>query len=321
MEPFREWEQAGQDGGSKIAPRRPNPVPATRISYGPRPQQFCDLRLPPAGGRALPVAVFVHGGAWKSSWALDLADAMADDLAHRGWATWNMEYARCGHIDNDYEHDEGGAYPGTLLDVAAGLDALADRAAPDQLDLTKVVVIGHSSGGHLALWLAQAHRSALLQAHGVQCRVVPSLVVAQAGAADLAERWADKAMFGGNPAQGGSLLERNAVEVLMGGTPATAAEAYRLASPAALLPLGVPTLLVQARHDLDVPVGSVLAYAARAAAAGDRVETMIFEEEELASDVPGHFSVITPSLADEGGWPRQVAAIEAMVSEGSQARL
>ena len=69
--------------------------------------------------RALPVAVFVHGGAWKSSWSLDLADAMADDLAHRGWATWNMEYARCGHIDNDYEHDEGGAYPGTLLDVAA----------------------------------------------------------------------------------------------------------------------------------------------------------------------------------------------------------
>jgi len=318
MQPFREWV-AGDPGGSAIAPRRPNPVTATRHTYGSEPTSFCDLRLPPAaadGGSAqlLPVAVFVHGGAWKNSWTLDLADAMADDLAVRGWATWNMEYRRCGHIGDDYVGDTGGGYPNTLLDCAAALDALVDVAPTAHLDLKRVVIIGHSSGGHLALWLAQAHRSPLLEHHGLQCRVVPSAVVAQAPAADLAERWADKAMNGGNAREGGDPSERNAVEVLMGGTPETTAAEYLLASPASLLPLGVPVLLVNARTDLDVPVGSVLAYAARAKEAGDEVETLIFDGDDLAADVPGHFSIITPSLGDESGWPLQVRMIEDMMS-------
>lgn len=182
MQPFAEWV-VGEPGGSDIAPRCPNPVPATRHTYGTAPQQFCDLRVPsspPDAGSLRPVAVFVHGGAWKNSWTLDLADACADDLTHRGWATWNCEYRRVGHIGDDYAGDEGGGFPGTLLDVAAALDALADVARAEALDLTRVVLIGHSSGGHLALWLAQAHRSELLTAHGTQCRVVPCLVVGQA---------------------------------------------------------------------------------------------------------------------------------------------
>ena len=258
--------------------------------------------------------MFVHGGAWKNSWALDLAEAMADDLTARGWATLNIEYRRCGHSGNDYVGDPGAGYPNTLLDVAAGMDMLADIESAANLDLKKVVVIGHSSGGQLALWLAQAHRSALLERHGMQCRVQPCAVVAQAPAADLAERWADKAMNGGNAREGGDPNERNAVEVLMGGTPESAGADYLMASPAALLPLDVPTLLVNARSDLDVPVGSVLAYAARAKEAGDAVETLIFGEDELASDVPGHFSIITPSLGEGGGWAAQVHKIEEMVS-------
>ena len=113
-------------------------------------------------------------------------------------------------------------------------------------------------------------------------------------------------MFGGNDREGGNPDERNAVEVLIGGTPATAPDAYRLTSPAALLPLGVPTLLVQARSDLDVPVASVVAYAARAVGLGDTVETLLFDEDELTPDVPGHFAIITPTLGDAGGWPKQV---------------
>lgn len=100
----------------------------------------------------------------------------------------------------------------------------------------------------------------------------------------------------------------------MGGTPESAAAEYLMASPAALLPLGIPTLLVSARSDLDVPVGSVLAYAARAKEAGDAVETLIFDDNALASDVPGHFSIITPSLGEGGGWAAQVQKIEEMVS-------
>ena len=244
---------------------------------------------------------------------------MADDLTGRGFATWNIEYRRCGHIGDDYTGDPGGGYPNTLLDVAAALDMLADLAPAAHLDLDQVVIIGHSSGGHLALWLAQAHRSALLECHGMQCRIVPRVVVAQAPAADLAERWADKAMNGGNAREGADPNERNAVEVMMGGSPETAGAEYLLASPAALLPLGVPTLLVNARNDLDVPVGSVLAYAARAQEAGDLVETLIFDQDALADDVPGHFSIITPSLGKDGGWTMQVEKIQQLMSSAQAA--
>jgi len=125
--------------------------------YGDEPSQFGVLR-----GEG-PVAVLIHGGFWKAQYGLDLMDALADDLAGRGWAAWNIEYRRLGN---------GGGVPETLDDVGAAIDLLADL---DGVDRSQVVAIGHSAGGHLAAWAATREHP----------RVPLTGVVAQAGVLDL----------------------------------------------------------------------------------------------------------------------------------------
>jgi acetyl esterase/lipase len=130
------------------------PVPnATRIAYGTGTLQFGEL-LVPAGRGPHPVVIFVHGGCWVAKLgklddravALDLVRLIAADLTVNGFATWKLEYRRLGN--------DGGGWPGTFQDIAAGADQLRQIAAKNQLDLTRVVAIGHSAGGHFALWLA-----------------------------------------------------------------------------------------------------------------------------------------------------------------------
>ena len=104
--------------------------------YGDDPSQFGVLY-----GEG-PVAVVIHGGFWKAEYGLDLNEALAEDLAERGWAAWNIEYRRLGN---------GGGVPETLDDVSAAIDKLAEL---DGVDLSRVVTIGHSAGGHLAAWAA-----------------------------------------------------------------------------------------------------------------------------------------------------------------------
>jgi acetyl esterase/lipase len=130
------------------------PVPeATRIAYGTGALQFGELRVP-AGRGPHPVVIIIHGGCWIAKLGklddravgLDLVRPIAADLAANGFATWNIEYRRLGN--------EGGGWPGTFQDIAAGADQLRQIAAKNQLDLRRVVAIGHSAGGHFALWLA-----------------------------------------------------------------------------------------------------------------------------------------------------------------------
>ena len=130
------------------------PVPAaTRMAYGTGALQFGELRVP-AGRGPHPVVIIVHGGCWAAKLgnlddravALDLVRPIAADLTANGFATWNLEYRRLGN--------DGGGWPGTFQDIAAGADYLRRIAAKNRLDLTRVVAIGHSAGGHFALWLA-----------------------------------------------------------------------------------------------------------------------------------------------------------------------
>jgi acetyl esterase/lipase len=186
---------------------------------------------------------------------------LARDVAEHGLAAWNLEYRRVGQ--------EGGGWPGTLLDVAAGVDALA--SAPE-VDTSRVVVIGHSAGGHLALWLA-GRRRLPAGAPGAQPRVLPRAAVSQAGVCDLAA--------GARDGLGGG-----AVEALVGGSPSDEPDRYAVASPTALLPLGVPQLLVHGLQDVIVPPSQSRAHAAAAMEAGDAVELI-----ELAGD---HFDVVDP---------------------------
>jgi acetyl esterase/lipase len=228
--------------------------------YGAALEQEGDLYLP---GRARPpVVCLLHGGFWREMYRRDQMIAIGEDLAARGFAVWNLEYRRLG---------TGGGWPGTLQDVAAGIDHLAELAAGGtDLDLTRVTTVGHSAGGHLALWAAARER-----AIGVTARVPLAAAVGLAPVADLVESH----RLG---------LGRGVVGDFLGGSPAEQAGRYRAASPRALLPLGVPQLIVHGTADDTVPVEITRGYAAAAKAAGDAV-TLV----ELPNR--GHFDFLDPT--------------------------
>src|SRR5215510_4011646 len=131
----------------------PVPPGAKRIAYGTDPLQFGELRVPATKGPH-PVAIVVHGGCWVAKLgnldpravAMDNMRPLASALTEAGIATWNIEYRR---LDND-----GGGWPGTFQDVAHAADFLRSLQRDHQLDLARVISIGHSAGGHLAMWLA-----------------------------------------------------------------------------------------------------------------------------------------------------------------------
>lgn len=181
-----------------------------RIAYGKEPQQFADLSLPTDLERSAPVVVLIHGGFWRTPYDLTLMEPLAADLVVRGYAVWNLEYRRIG--------DDGGAWPGTLVDVATGIDALADVAVTHALDLDRVAFVGHSAGGHLALW--SAGRSALpAEAPGSRPAVTPMVAIGQGAVVDLV-----------TGSQTG--LGNGAVVELLGGSSSEFPDRYEWATPA-----------------------------------------------------------------------------------------
>jgi acetyl esterase/lipase len=255
------------------------------VAYGPAPSQVADLDLPRGAG-PFPVAALVHGGSWGGRWSKVLMKGLAGDLVRRGWATWNVEYRRLG--------EDGGGWPGTLADVGAALDHLASLGDP-RLDLAGgVTVIGHSAGGHLALWAASRERLPAGTPFPAP-RVTVGLAVAQAGAVDLTRG------FGvGGP-----------VERLLGGTPSTAPERFAAADPARLLPPPCPVLLVHGTEDRTVGIANARRYAADARAAGADVELV-----ELPGAAGVHRAHIDPRGA---AWAAVTARLPAPVPTPSGA--
>jgi acetyl esterase/lipase len=251
---------------------RSRPVPPLTLAYGTDVSQVADLHLPTetnADGGPWPVVVVIHGGYWGSGYGRSLGTGLAADLAKHGVAAWNIEYRRVGN---------GGGWPSTLLDAARAVDALVDIANPaseGRLDLDRVVTVGHSAGGQLAMWLAGRHKLAS-DAPGAQPAVRVRGVVAQAGVLDLV-RGAAAGLGGG------------AVLRFLGGTPAEVPERYAVASPYELLPIGVPSTLVHGIKDKVVPIDQSDRYAAAAIAAGDTVD-----EQRLKG--VDHFAPIDPRM-------------------------
>lgn len=246
---------------------------AVTVPYGGQPDQFGQL-WPGSGAGPHPVAVLVHGGYWRARYRLDLMNAMAARLSTVGFAVWNLEYRRVG--------SPGGGWPGTFEDVEAGLRVLprvaAERGPDPDLDLDRVVLIGHSAGGQLALWLA-ARAARTVEPRGtVEPMPRPRLVVALAPVADLAEAHRRR-------------LSGDAAVELLGATLAEAPDRYRQASPAALLPLGVPSLIVHGTHDRAVPYDLSVAFHAAARRSGDACELLTLPGS-------GHFEIIDPATPE-----------------------
>lgn len=239
------------------------------ISYGPHRQQVMDLSLPDGPGPH-PVAFVLHGGFWRARYKRSLMENLCSDLVARGWATANVEYRRLGRFTGG-----GGGVPETLDDIAAALDHLCDVEAP--LDLRRVVALGHSAGGHLALWAAAPRAGARVRCAGA---------VGQAAVSDL-ERAAELGLGGG------------VVRRFCGGGPERVPDQYRRASPAALLPLGVPQLLVHGERDDIVPASLTVGYAAAARAGGDDVRVSLRADDahfEHTDPTSGAWEVVTTWL-------------------------
>jgi acetyl esterase/lipase len=234
------------------------------LAYGERPEQQGDLYLP-ATPSSPAVVCLLHGGFWRSMYRRDQMDAVATDLAGRGFAVWNLEYRGLGA--------PGGGWPGTLADVADGIDHLATLALRgSRLALDDLAVVGHSAGGHLALWSAARDRSSALGGQGVRVRVA-----AAAGLAPVADLEAAHALGLGN----------GVVGQFLGGSPEQHPDRYRASSPRALLPLGVPQLVVHGTADDTVPIEIARGYVQAARTAGDAV-TLV----ELTGR--GHFDCLDP---------------------------
>ncbi|HEX6574098.1 MAG TPA: alpha/beta hydrolase [Gemmatimonadaceae bacterium] len=255
------------------------------IAYGKDSSQYGDLRIP-AGSGPHPVAILVHGGCFKAQYATtrDLA-AMADALKEDGIATWNVEYRRVGQ--------PGGGWPGTYLDVANAVDYLRNIAKKYSLDLNRVVIVGHSAGGHLAMWAAARSRvpstSAIYTKNPTRVRGVIDL----AGPLDLSAHITEYEQ----------LCRDSVITSLMGGTPQTVSARYAQASPIKLVPLGIPQVLVIGEHEDFVPRPLVEAYAQAATQAGDSVRTIVIP-------AVGHFEIASPSSST---WPAVKSAIVALM--------
>ncbi|MBN8814458.1 MAG: alpha/beta hydrolase [Sphingomonas sp.] len=222
---------------------RPRPSPQAKIAYGPDSYQKVDVWLP--GGRGpYRVVLMVHGGCWTTSIAdCSLMDWAASDLRDAGYAVWNIDYRG---VDRP-----GGGYPGTFLDAAAATDLLRDNAATFDLDLSCIVAVGHSAGGHLALWLAARRK---LPVDSPLCTPDP-LPIARAiclgGLPDLEAAAA-------SPDNGCGV---DVVGQLVG---SERADPYADTSVPLLFPLGVPQDLVNGREDAIIPYRLATDYVAQA---------------------------------------------------------
>jgi acetyl esterase/lipase len=232
-----------------------------RDTYGTSPRQHGEWWVPDKVG-LLRTVVLVHGGYWRSSYDLSLENAVAADLAGRGFLCWNIDYA-----------PSAAPWPSTLHDVGAGYDHVVAGALAHRVDPERIAVVGHSAGGHLALWAASRSRLPV-GAPGAGSRAPrPKLAVGQAPVAALAD--------GAREGLGGG-----AVGALMGGSPDEVPERYAVADPLALLPTGSRTLLIHGTSDDVVPISQSKTYVDAAGAAGDpcRLETF----------TGGHFEHLDP---------------------------
>jgi acetyl esterase/lipase len=244
----------------------PSSVPALVTHYGADALEFGELRLPPGHG-PFPVAVVIHGGCWTAGFAtLRNTAALATALTDAGIATWNIEYRQLGN--------PGAGFPGTFLDVGSGVDYLRTLATRYPLDLTRVMLVGHSAGAHLALWAAGRSRLANDSPIRGQNPLRVTSAVAIDGPGDLAAFIGPDARICHNPV----------IAPFMGGSPVDVPDRYLMASPIELLPLGVSQYLVVASV---LPLEDAERYRVRARAAGDSVTV-------LQVTNGGHFDVIGP---------------------------
>ena len=266
-----------QSQNSRSVLIRPAPAADQRIAYGKDEFQFGELRLPKTAGPHS-VAIVIHGGCWVSQYGLSYMGHVSAALTEAGVATWNIEYRRVGNA--------GGGWPGTAEDAARATDYLREIAGKYSLDLNRVVAVGHSAGGHLALLLAARKR--LPKDHPLySANPLPLAgVVSLAGITDLRKT--------------GTACDKEVIQ-LMSGDAKEKVASYNLASPIELLPLGVRQKIIQGGADNIIPMAMAVEYVEAAKKKNDGVELIALKEAD-------HFQLVDPKS------PAWAAVQEAVLS-------
>ena len=205
------------------------------------------------------MVILIHGGCWLNEYGLDHIRALASKLNGSGYAVWSTEYRRVG--------DAGGGWPGTFEDIADSLN-YTDKLS--NVNQRAKFVMGHSAGGHLALWVAAAAHLPLESPLGKRIKTQIQGAIGLAPISDLAAY-----SLGDNSCE-------VVTEKLMGGSAIDLAERYALGSPSALLP-SIDSILIHGEGDTIVNISQSQRYAA---------------SSSRASIIPlkglGHFDMINP---------------------------
>ncbi len=249
-----------------------------RIRYGNDPNQFAELRFP-SGKGPFPLLLVVHGGFWQSVYDLSHIGHLCAAFTSEGIITCNMEYRRIGN--------PGGGWPGTFQDIAlATRKILHDLSNDSRFDQAQTAIIGHSAGGHLALWLVGSHRiskgSPLYNDQKQEIKRAISL----AGVSDLRSAWKKN-------------LGHGTVARLMGGTPDEHLDRYEAGSPIELLPTGARHVIVHGTADDTVPFSQSENFVEEAEKLGDQPAL-------VKLDGLGHYELIDP---ESEAWPPVARAV------------
>ena len=285
MLPVRAEQASSKVSWEQVA-ALPKPAADHRINYGKDEFQFAELRLPEGKG-PFPVVVFIHGGCWLSEFDLSMAANLSGALASAGIASWTPEYRRIGN--------PGGGWPGTLEDMSSSVEYLREIAGPHNLDLSRIVLMGHSAGGHLVLWYAArknlAESSQFYKADSLEVKGIVSL----AGITDLV-KYRDNY---------DSQDCNTAVPGILGGEPKDVPERVAEISPVDLVPLTVPVRMIHGAIDSIVPLAQSTDFMLKARAAGDDVRVVVV-------DGAGHFDLIAPfSVA----WTMVLQEVQALLQK------
>ncbi|AWN44829.1 alpha/beta hydrolase family protein [Methylobacterium durans] len=260
----------------------PRPEPSLQAAYGAAPAQGIDVFLP-AGPGPHPVAVLIHGGCWSATTSgREQMRHLGPALTRRGIAVWSIGYRRA--------NEAGGGYPGTYQDVSAALDRLADDAAAHRLDLARAVLVGHSAGGHLALWAVSRDSLPAASPLRAAARFAPRAVISLGGVGDLQSFTRFVPVLCGP-----GIIERLA-------PPDRLAEV----SPGALSPSVGSIVLVSGVLDRLVPPWVAYDYV-RTLPAGSRSAARLVNLPDA-----GHFDLVTPSAP---AWDAVVGLIEAALAD------
>ena len=243
-------------------------TPDHRIAYGKHPEQFAELYLP-TSGKLHATILLIHGGCWRAQFGCSTLGQLSSSLTTLGFAVWNLEFRRLGN---------GGGWTTTFEDIAKGADYLKMIAEEYSLDLSNVIAMGHSAGGHLALWLAGRHHLTHSSQLGGKQPLSLRGIVSLAGIPDLIAGVKHN-------------ICRGACQELVGGMPDEVPERYREASPHFLLPFNIPHWHLVGEFDPIVPIQYLQPF----------IEHAQNQDQVMFEIIPniGHFELVMP---DTNSW-------------------